>query len=50
MSEDHKWLLLRDEIKEHNKRLASATREAGVIDSFDFSVFQTFGYKGLYGG
>jgi DNA-damage-inducible protein D len=43
-------LLLRDEIKDHNKRLASAAKEAGVIKPFDFAVFQTFGYKGLYGG
>jgi DNA-damage-inducible protein D len=50
LSEDQKRLLLRDEIKEHNKKLASAAKGAGVIDPFDFAVFQTFGYKGLYGG
>lgn len=50
LSEDNKRLLLRDEIKEHNTRLASAAKGAGVIEPFDFAVFQTFGYKGLYGG
>ena len=50
LSEDHKRVLLRDEIKEHNKRLASAAKGAGVIEPLDFAVFQNFGYKGLYGG
>jgi len=50
LSEDQKRLLLRDEIKDHNKKLASAAKGAGVIDPFDFAVFQTHGYKGLYGG
>lgn len=50
LDEDHKRLLLRDEIKEHNKKLASAAKNAGVSDPLDFAIFQTFGYKGLYGG
>jgi DNA-damage-inducible protein D len=50
LSEDHKRLLLRDEIKEHNKNLASAAKGAGVLEPLDFAIFQTFGYKGLYGG
>jgi DNA-damage-inducible protein D len=50
LSEDHKRVLLRDEIKEHNKNLASAAKGAGVVEPVDFAVFQTFGYKGLYGG
>lgn len=50
LSEDQKRLLLRDEIKTHNKNLASAAKGAGVISPLDFAVFQTFGYKGLYGG
>lgn len=41
---------MRDEIKEHNKHLASAAKGAGVIQPLDFAIFQTFGYKGLYGG
>ncbi len=50
LSEDHKRLLLRDEIKEHKKNLASAAKGAGVLEPLDFAIFQTFGYKGLYGG
>lgn len=50
LSEDQKRVLLRDEIKEHNKNLASAAKGAGVIQPIDFAIFQTFGYKGLYGG
>ncbi|MBN9614814.1 MAG: DNA damage-inducible protein D [Acidobacteriales bacterium] len=50
LSEDHKRLLLRDEIKAHNKNLASAAKGAGVATPIDFAIFQNFGYKGLYGG
>lgn len=50
LSEDQKRLLLRDEIKAHNKNLASAAKGAGVVKPLDFAIFQTFGYKGLYGG
>ncbi|MDF0379361.1 DNA damage-inducible protein D [Methylophilus sp. YYY-1] len=50
LSEEQKRLLLRNEIKEHNKNLASAAKQAGVIEPLDFAIFQTFGYKGLYGG
>lgn len=50
LDEEHKRLLLRDEMKDHNKRLASAAKNAGVREPIDFAIFQTFGYKGLYGG
>lgn len=50
LSEDQKRLLLRNEIKEHNKNLASAAKGAGVIEPLDFAIFQNYGYKGLYGG
>jgi DNA-damage-inducible protein D len=50
LSEDERRCLLRDEIKEHNKNLASAAKVAGVRDGVDFAMFQTHGYKGLYGG
>lgn len=49
LSEDQKRLPLRDEIKTHNKNLASAAKGADVIEPIDFAIFQTFGYKGLYG-
>lgn len=50
LPEDQKRVLLRDEIKTHNKNLASAAKGAGVVEPLDFAIFQTFGYKGLYGG
>lgn len=50
LSEDQRRVLLREEIKEHNKHLASAAKNAGVVQSLDFAIFQTYGYKGLYGG
>jgi DNA-damage-inducible protein D len=50
LSEDQKRVLLREEIKTHNKNLASAASTAGVIDPLDFAIFQNKGYEGLYGG
>lgn len=50
LSEDERRVLLREEIKTHNKHLASAAKNAGVKDGLDFAIFQTEGYKGLYGG
>lgn len=50
MSEDERRVLLRDEIKEHNRNLASAAKNAGVREGLEFAIFQTEGYKGLYGG
>ena len=50
LSDDEKRLLLREEIKLHNKHLASAAKGAGVSAPLDYAIFQTFGYKGLYGG
>ncbi len=50
LSEDEKRVLLRDEMKEHNKALASAAKAAGVVQPLDYAIFQNEGYKGLYGG
>ena len=33
-----------------NKSLAKAAQKAGVIKSYDFAIFQNYGYQGLYGG
>lgn len=41
---------LRREISNHNRRLASAAKSAGVLQPLDYAVFQNAGYKGLYGG
>jgi DNA-damage-inducible protein D len=48
--EDDRRLQLRQEMKEHNKQLASAAKQAGVIDPMDHAIFQNSGYQGLYGG
>ncbi len=45
--EDRNRVFLRDEIKENNKKLASAAKKAGVVN---YATFQDFGYMGLYGG
>lgn len=50
LSEDEKRVFLRDQIKEHNKKLSSAARGAGVVTPEQFARFHTMGYKGLYGG
>jgi len=49
-SEDEKRVFLRNEMKKHNKQLADAARSAGVIEPYDYAIFQDHGYKGLYGG
>lgn len=48
--EEEKRLFLRTEILKHNSLLASAAKDAGVIDSKDYAIFQNWGYQGLYGG
>lgn len=50
MNEDEKRLAIRHELKAHNKNLASAAHDAGVITSKEYATFQNYGYKGLYGG
>lgn len=49
-SEEEKRLFLRNEVTKHNVQLASAAKDAGVIDKRDYAIFQNYGYKGLYGG
>jgi len=50
LKEDQKRLLLRREMKRHDKQLASAAREAGVVQPLDYAIFMEHGYRGLYGG
>lgn len=45
--EDHKRLMLREEMKKHNRNLAEAADSAGVVN---YAAFQDYGYMGLYGG
>src|SRR3990167_4445424 len=49
-TEDERRLFLRNEMKQHNKLLAFTAKEAGVIESVDYAIFQDHGYKGLYAG
>jgi DNA-damage-inducible protein D len=50
IKEDGTRLLLRAEIKTHNKNLAGVAKEAGVIQPLDYAIFMDHGYQGLYGG
>jgi DNA-damage-inducible protein D len=48
--DDDRRLLLREEMKRHNVRLADAAKDAGVAEPIDYAIFQNHGYMGLYGG
>lgn len=37
-------------MKEHNKQLSDAAKDAGVETTMDYAIFQNHGYMGLYGG
>ena len=37
-------------MKEHNKLLVEAAKEAGVESNLDYAIFQNAGYQGLCGG
>jgi DNA-damage-inducible protein D len=49
-TEDERRLFLRNEMAKHNIQLASAAKDAGVIEPIDYAIFQNHGYMGLYGG
>ncbi len=49
-TEEDRRLLLREEMKLHNVRLASTAKSAGVVAPKDYAIFQDHGYRGLYGG
>lgn len=50
LSDEERRVMLREELKSHNKSLASAASAAGVKQGLDYAIFQNEGYKGLYGG
>ena len=50
MSNDQKRLAIRREMREHNKGLAAAAKDAGVTTTLEYATFQNHGYMGLYGG
>jgi len=50
LNENQKRLAVRGELIHHNKSLADAAKDAGIIHSKDYAIFQNKGYQGLYGG
>jgi DNA-damage-inducible protein D len=48
--EDKTRLLLRAEMKKHNKNLAGVAKQSGVVQPLDYAIFMDHGYRGLYGG
>lgn len=50
LNENQKRIAIRREMKEHNKLLVAAAKNAGVESGLDYAIFQNCGYKGLYGG
>lgn len=50
LSEAQKRIAIRQEMKEHNKMLVAAAKDAGVETTLDYAIFQNYGYMGLYGG
>ena len=50
VTEGSRRLVLRRKVADQNTDLASAAKNAGVITTQDFGVFQNHGYKGLYNG
>lgn len=49
-NEEEKRIFLRKEMALHNKKLADAAKNAGVIEPWEYAVFQNHGYMGLYNG
>jgi len=48
LPENQLRLLRRSQMSIYNSQLAEAAQHAGVIEAFDFAIFQDHGYKGLY--
>jgi DNA-damage-inducible protein D len=48
--EDQRRLIIRQDIRLHNAKLANAAMQAGVVDPRDYAIFMDHGYRGLYGG
>lgn len=48
LPEDQRRPVYRAQMAIFNARLAEAAQHAGVIEAFDFAIFQDHGYRGLY--
>lgn len=49
LTDEERRLLIRERVKDANKKLSGAAKAAGVRNSM-FGIFHDEGYKGLYGG
>lgn len=50
LKEGQTRLVLRADIKHHNKKLAGVAKQAGVIQPQEYAIFMDHGYRGLYAG
>lgn len=50
LSEDERRIMLRSQMKLHNKDLVDAAHNAGIETQVEYAIFQNSGYKGLYNG
>jgi len=50
LTEVEKRMYLRDQVTASNKKLEEAAHSSGVITPQDFSIFQSYGYRGMYDG
>jgi DNA-damage-inducible protein D len=50
LTEVQRRLFIRGQLRDHNRELAAAAQDAGVIQPRDFAIFQDHGYRGLYNG
>ncbi len=48
LSEDQKRIAIRQEMKEHNKMLVAAAKDAGVETTLDYAIFQNYTPACLY--
>ena len=50
LSEDERRIVLRSQMKLHNKDMVDAAHNAGIETQVEYAIFQNSGYKGLYNG
>lgn len=50
LTEDERRIMLRSQMKLHNKDLVDAAHDAGIETKVEYAIFQNSGYKGLYNG
>lgn len=50
LTENERRILLRENVRAGNIKLADAAHSAGIETETDYAIFQNYGYMGLYGG